>query len=341
MIDGAAAKSLPELGKRIERLFYFGSLLLLLCCLDLYFVSVADYVEKENPEGIEVLISLISKDSEQLTRLFRNPPKPRQTNDDETARVNELRNKLGMPPQKETKDADPKAEENYSAFLARLTEEASKGARLSYETREVAQNASKSPQQIIVELEERKQTLAKRSVKIWGVESPLTLPLQYGGARYQVPASFIAKCLLFALVPLFIGWLASLYLTRQRELLIVRRLKYFGHAFPHVLNIFSVDLRFSEDIEASLNLRNKRKNVVEVWLGKFLPCLIRSAVVLIFSAPMAMVLGYNALQLFATGEDYSLANAVIFGTVFMWVFIQIFLLVVQEWVMLWGRTYYA
>jgi hypothetical protein len=344
MSDASAVKSLGELGKRIERMFYFGTLLLLLGCLDLYFVSIANYVERENLDDVRLMISSFAENFDRLDERFKNPPQPpapsQKVGEDEKTR--RLREKLGLPPAIERPDRSATLPvQTYKELLDKMVDEIRFKARLSRESLAIVQDASKSPQEIMALLESRRVQLASKPVTIWGVESPLIVPLQYGGARYQLPASFIAKSLTLALFPLFLGWLGSLYLTRHRELLIIRRLGYYGHTFPHILNIFHVAVRMDESIESSLRLRTKRKTAVDVWFQKFMPVIFRSIVLILFCAPMTLLLGYNSIQLFSSSPEVSLVVVVPLCILLTWFLLQIFMLLAQEWILLWNRTYYA
>jgi len=341
MSDGNVAKPLGDLGKRIERLFYFGSLLFLFGCLNLYFVNVANYVERENPDDINYLISSVGKKLEELNEKFNNPPKKVDKNKNiiENERTSQVRKQLGLPPREEkTEPTTTSKIQTYQDLLTNIINDIKYKSKLSKESLAIVQDASKSPQEIMLSLEARREQIAKRPVMIWGVESPLILPFQYGGARYQIPASFIAKSLSLALLPLILGWLGSLYLTRHRELLLIRRIRWHGHTFPHILNIFSVG---DEITESKFHLKNKRKNRFEIWFEKFLPSALRSIVIMVFCIPISLILGYSFAQLFLFGDGISIWVYITFFIFIVWFFIQIFLLLFQEWAMLWDKHYYA
>ena len=71
-----------DLGRRVERLLYFGSLLLLACFFELYFVSAAVYTRSESPEGVAELISRFESNSERLKTLYEASPTVEATKGD-------------------------------------------------------------------------------------------------------------------------------------------------------------------------------------------------------------------------------------------------------------------
>lgn len=343
MSEASYAKSLSDLGKRIERLFYFGSLIFLVGCINVYFVDLAKYVERENSDDIKMLISTMEKNFDNLKELFENPPKKEfVVNVLEDEKNSEVRQNLGLPPKEKEQILENKKDVlTYQDLLEKITDEIKYKARLSKDSLVIIQDSSKSPQEIMISLNSRRQQLEKRPVTIWGVESPLILPLQYGGARYQIPASFIAKSLSFALFPLFLGWLGSLYLTRHRELLLIRKIKFHGNAFPHILNIFSVAITLDDSIDSKINPRFQRRSKVENWIFKFMPSVIRSTLIVIFCAPMTILLAYCALQILSLSDEISVFLTMLVGFMLTCFFVQILALLIQEWVLLWNKTYYA
>lgn len=329
--------ALPDLGKRVERLLYFGSLLLLLCCLELYLVSAALYSLDENPADIGALIDRITVALPKLQASHQKIPNVRPT-DLKTAkdrRVAETRRQLGLPPQVEVIE---EKEETYAEMLKKLGTTTYPEKPLHAETLKIVANATQPPEKILAELRARQQALIQRPVTIWGIETPLVMPLQYGGAQYQVPTSFLANSLLLALSPLLIGWLGSLYVTRQRELSIMRGIIDYRQSFPHVLNIVSVD--FSAYLPFMRRKKRRKNEGADLLINRVAAGLLRSSVLLVFAVPMSGILAYCAVQLVVSIRDreyWQLAVLFIFIT---WIFVQTVLLVAQEWLLLWNKQYY-
>jgi hypothetical protein len=332
-------KALPDLGRRVERLLYFGSLLVLLCFLELYFVSAAMYVGAENPEDISELIAVVDKDLPRLERLFNKKPitAPTAAETARQASVAAMRKRLGLPP--EEKAIEDK-EESYADALRRLILQLPRsGYKLSDGTRKLVQDPTVSPKQIIDGLLKQRQQLLGQPATIWGIQTPLILPMQYGGAQYQVPAAFIANALIFALIPLVIGWLVSLHMTREKELLIMRGLPDYRYTFPHVLNIFPADFDFN--VRASGSKEKSRKQVVSDMLAaKIVSGVLRTIIISIFAVPMIAILAYCYLNLFASLNTFSWTAMIVGCVVFAWLSIHTIALVVQEWVLLWNKEFF-
>lgn len=340
MNENGLVRALPDLGKRVERLLYFGALLLLACFLELYFVTAAVYVRTENPADIGRLIDRLREKRDELDTLFKNPPRKLAVpSTAEEKRIAALRKSLGLPPKQE--EPVPSEERSFRQALENLVNPLS-GAeqRISSETRGIVRNWEKSPDSLIVELEARKQQLRSIPVSIWGIESPLIVPVQYGGAQYQVPASFLAISLFFALAPLVVGWLASLHLTRQRELLIVRGLHDYRHAFPHVLNALPVDFEGME-VYQRLQHGNRKALAVQQRFSRVLAHVVRTVVLLAFTAPMVSILLFSAFNLFIADANPSMLELIGVGVLFVLLGGQAIGIVFQEWIVLWGKQFYT
>jgi hypothetical protein len=257
MPSPAPISSLSIFGKRVERLFYFGIVLLLLSFFELYFVSASIYGGKENPKNIERFIARFEPNIDKLWVLFSNPiPSSKEaiTASQREIRVNATRKLLGLPSQiNETKKT-----ETYSDALNEVVRSAAREAELSQETVGQLVDVNKSPDALFADMRQKQQELLKKPVTVWGIEAPSTVPLLYGNAKYQIPISFIANALLCALAPLLIGWLGSLLMTRQRELLVLRELKDYRLAFPHVLNILPVIIYSIPAFNAARAISGKR-----------------------------------------------------------------------------------
>jgi hypothetical protein len=126
---GERARSLFFLGRRLERLFLGGVLLVVLSFLSILFTTASNQAKEDNATaGLAMLEESIAKDKAHLTELFqhRNDPPPRTIVAPTAERLKELagtRKKLGLsnlapiPPPPPTK---PEPQEKYSDVLSNL-----------------------------------------------------------------------------------------------------------------------------------------------------------------------------------------------------------------------------
>jgi hypothetical protein len=314
---------------------------LLLCCLDLYFVSASLYVRTERPADLDELAQAITRASDELDRKLHPPVKPSTAADEHARDVARTRKELGLPPA--TVPVEPKGE-SYEDALKRVTKSVSGASRLSSETLKLAFDSTKTPSQIVRALAAREKEIENRPVTVWGVTTPVVVPMTYGGATYQLSATFVASSLLLALTPLVIGWLTALYITRQRELLVLAQLRDFSLAFPHVLNILPVDWSNASPLLQELSRRKRNRNsAVNLGIARSWSSTFRCLVILFFAAPMGGILVYCSYGLLLSGSEEYLPLTDIFLVLLLggWLAMQTSLLVFQEWHLLWGKEYYV
>ncbi|QYD70082.1 hypothetical protein KZJ38_07155 [Paraburkholderia edwinii] len=318
---------------------YFGALLLVACALQIYMVATVDYIGTDNPAGFSVLSDKIERSQEKLQEMFDAATAPRRPAlTIQSSEVEVTRKHLGLPP--EIHAAEPVPNETYSSALSRLVSETALQTGMRSTVLSASVDNKKPPLDLIQALRYRQRELEKRPVVVWGIEAPVTLPFQYGAAQYQVPNWVVANLLFIALIPLCIGWLGSLYFTRQRELFLIRKLADYKAAFPHILNILPV-IPISLNYVAELRLVNiKRKNRSRAFNRTFYS-LLRTLLILIFTTPMLSTLAYSVVGLLFVKNNPSIwvgIVALILGIILV---AQVTMLVVQEWWLLWGKDFTA
>lgn len=330
-----SVKTLSDLGKRLERLFYFGTFLLLACFIQLYFVSAAVHGGKESPEDITVLISKLEENLDRLKSLYEKSTssanKPRD--DASSNKYLEVRRRLGLSESKAPKED---GDETYGEALLKI---AASTSRQSIRKRiSDLLGSEKSPETLLAELRSLQRELLKRPVSVWGIETPPVFPLKYGDVSYQVPTSFVAVSLMVALAPLLIGWFGSVYMTRQRELLALRMLRDHRAAFPHVLNVLPV---VYESFYRKQGFRNVRAQSISRAITRVVSSLARTFVLLLFLVPMWLICTYSVLKLVISSANASWIEITTALFVVAFLLFQAVLLVIQEWIFLWGKEYYV
>jgi len=176
-------------------------------------------------------------------------------------------------------------------------------------------------------------------VPIWGVEGSRTVAVDYFGSSYRVSSRFGAVALFIALTLLSAAWIGSLYMTRQRELILISRLEDYKQAFPHIINILPVVL-----VDTLMRARRKqtRKQIrLALAYNRIKLALFRSFVLLIIIVPMLAINVYCGIKLFLSLE-YTSAGFMLFegGILISGILAAVTIeLVVQEWRLLWGKEF--
>jgi hypothetical protein len=339
------------LGRRIERLLFAGILILVACFVEVYFATASARFAADKPsESVQRLVSEIEKDEERLNRLFTSKPKPPPVSKpsssgrltEQERNVLETRNRLGLPPpEPEPPPVERKArltDETYAGRIRDIINKAAIDTGTNPEDISKLVDLKKSPRDIAVALRERLATAAKKPVEVWGIETPRLLEVQYGGLQYKIPASFVATVLAAALAPLLIGWLGSLYITRQRELLIIARLEDYKIAFPHILNLIPVVF---ENVNKRLGIEEGKRKTIRITrtLNRILLLLFRWFVLGLYTVPMVGMFALATVAFWVVeGQRFTAQIWMLVGLILIMGF-QVLNLLSQELVVLWGKDF--
>jgi hypothetical protein len=326
-----------ELGRRIERLFYFGAILIVLCVIQTYLTTTLSYIRSKNPVALSTLSSKVEADMSHLQKLYGDSIAPPTADPQRERLVQSARSTLGLPQRIAPK---PPAEETYKNSLDKLLTETSletgMDSRILYE----GISSKDPPEKVLENIQSKERDLATKPVNVWGIETPLQVPLQYGKAEYQIPISAMANSLRIALAMLLIGWLGSLYLTRQRELLLIRNMEDYKLIFPHILNVLPVvDLSSQRALDNELTKRKEARNGRTT--SRLITSIVRTAIIGAFCAPVLFMFSYSELTIADLSYRPSLTEVLISLAAVMVMFVQSSLLVLQEWVLLWSKFFYV
>jgi hypothetical protein len=197
---------------------------------------------------------------------------------------------------------------------------------------------SMSPDQIIAAVQNREKLLRETPITIWGIETPLVVPVEYGTARYAIPASVIANSLLIAMAPIIIWWFGSFQLTRQRELFLIRESENNKYLYPHILNL--VPVIYIGAPWVGWKERAGRNNQRRERLGaQILYSIVRSFVVILISLPILVMYIYSEIQIIGLQIDPSVSELVLALIIGSWMSIQVLMILIQEWLLLWGKVF--
>ncbi|WP_234196319.1 hypothetical protein [Pseudacidovorax sp. NFM-22] len=270
---------LHTLGLRIERLLYFGFVLLLICALEVYFTAAAAYFNATETRALDSLIEIFEKDRDQLKGLYDESRKPYRPSTDRENKVAEMRASLGLPAKK---GGPPGDGPTYKSKVESLLN-SSPGAWQIQGQIGSSLDLEKNPDQILDALKNLKNLSNRERGTVLGIETPRLLTLQYGSADFRISAQFLAGGLLVALYPLSLVWLGSFYITRQRELLGIRATRDLKDVFPHILNILAVDF---SGLRRRLGLSVKpRDALINLGIARIASISLRSLFIIIAVFP--------------------------------------------------------
>ena len=87
-----------------------------------------------------------------------------------------------------------------------------------------------------------KKTTDDTPLQYWGVEIPGTAQINIFGTNISISANSLAVALQITMFPIILLWLSSLYNTRVREILVLDRLSEPQDIFPHITNLFYIEI---------------------------------------------------------------------------------------------------
>lgn len=331
-----ASGALNSYGLRIERMLYVGVLILVACLVEVYLVNASVNLVSGPAKAVSELKRKISDREKDLLLSFAAEEEANNAPVDQKRleEVEKMRAYLGIEASPESEKRLTKFE--YRAKLKSIVFDVSYDAHVPSSDIEALIDATKSPSEIIKDLEIFEKSVEKKSVAVWGIEMPTKLSLKYAGSDLGVSIKLIAELALIVLAPVIFAWLGSFHITRQRELLFIRKATDYKLSFPHILNIVPVvfpDLikkyKIGED-----ELESQKKVTTVILSG------VRALMVLSLCAPMVIIFGLSSYMLF---DQLSTDFRWIFGTfsflVTFVISVQMILLVVQEVTILWGKFF--
>jgi hypothetical protein len=343
MIDPESTKALSFLGRRLERLFFVGILLVVVCFLESYLAAASHQLAKDNSlSALTLLYNEIAARQDELDELFKKPTPASpigHLQGQDAERIAETRRKLGLPLEGPQEAGDARGQpRTYEEALSKILEDvAPLSSRLKSDLAKIV-HFDRSPALLLKDVQEQRVSMETTTTSVWGIDTPRALHVNYAGINYKVPFQFLSITLALALAPLLVGWLGAVYITRQRELAIISTIEDFKLAFPHVLNLLPVTF---DRVRRMLRYPYKaRARYLNSAVNRKALAFCRAAIVLFFSLSMLSGFAYSLFQIWAAdGENISFPFVV--GIVFAIImFAQSFTLLIQESIMLYGKEFY-
>lgn len=330
------ALGLSELGRRIERLFYLGALLTVVCAIQLYVVTTLTFIRRDNPASYAALADKLQTDLPQLREAFERRAAPAPTAPKTSSAIDRNRARLGLPPAPVPSVAP--TPRTYHQLVASIIGETARDTGLSEVSLEGFADENNSPDALIEQIRGKVRGLAAKPVTVWGIETPITVPLQYGEAKYEVPTSFIATCLRVALAPLVLGWLISFYATRKRELGLIRESTSYFATFPHLLNLFPLRAALPSPYW-NAKVPKQRAIYLDRIFNRVVLSLGRTITLVIIAVPMVVLGAYAETKLAAISEHLGAAEIIVPIVVVGLATLSITASVIQEWTRGWSKEF--
>lgn len=348
--DEGTGSSLHFLGRRLERLFFGGLFIIFLCFLELSFaIAHKQLAADHSAAGVTLLLERLRERQDALETIFNFKPATKESPrpaapGPASRRANEIaatRAKLGLPPPAPridtTQETKPSPrQETYAEVLSKLISEVSLEAATPRSELEQYDTAAMAPAEIIKRVESRKSEIDSRPTLLWGIQTPRALRVKYAEQEYNIPYATLSIVSIAPLGVLIVGWLAAVYMTRQRELILISQLNDYKMAFPHILNFLPVD--FVSLVPSSKKRSEKEVRQYAVFSSVVL-FFVRSCVALLLAAPMILGFSYAAVLVWGTeGEPTSFLFVCASILAFVMA-MQILALVIQEWLLLRGKVF--
>jgi hypothetical protein len=370
--DSYESQPLFILGRRMERLFLLGVVLIVLVFVEMYVTTAAKQISEDRSlAAISTLLDRITSEQQSLTLIFQAKPikplpaaprtraqlKPEITpqTSERSQLAAETRKALGLPepppprPRPERLKPDmstsasgsaarslsPAAPLTYAESLNKIVGEIVVETKVPPEDLAKFNDPNRTPSELIAMLQKQKDAMESRPTAVWGIQTPRLLQVQYAGLDYKIPFLPLSVTLAVALLPMMVGWIGAFYMTRQRELIYIADLQDYKLAFPHILN--SLPVRFKR-FEAVLKNAPKRPNLFAFAI-RTMSAVTRSIVLLLFLTPMLFAYGYSIYQLWDMNDRQLTWPFEVGGTILVVPFVLVLGLILQEWVALHNKLF--
>ena len=341
---------LYTLGRRVERLFLLGIVLIVLSFAETYLITANSQLSRDqSAAAIIALQEKLTTEEQHLTTLFQSkltPPKQEEpavesSQSKERARlVARTRQQLGLPepppPKPREPPIRPQKVPTYGETLDTIISEITQATHSPPEDLAKYRDVSKSPRDLIMALQRQKEIIESKPTAVWGIQTPRLFQLQYAGLDYKIPLGFLSTTLAVALAFLIVGWLGSVYMTRQRELLSISELDDYRLAFPHILN--GIPVRFVR-YESLWHPIRKQRPKFEGVLNRVVSALIRTVILLFFSLSMVCAYIYSIYQLWIINAEEISILLIGVGFLAAVMTIQTVALALQEFFALHGKEF--
>ncbi|MEJ8813421.1 hypothetical protein WKW77_20205 [Variovorax ureilyticus] len=203
-----------KLGLRYERLLLFTAPLSLLSALLLFLAFAASSQEDQvRARCLDAAVEVLQPRVEELIKTFRRPVE---------------KTKLAI----DLKQIDYVHDLSVALIPARV------GKCGSSIEPQIERWTKMPPEELVPAIKGEAAKLRAVPLQLYGVSMPDKASLSLLGNPVTIAAPTLIQALQFALAPLLMLWLGSLYNTRLREVLLVKESRNLAQLFPHMLNVY-------------------------------------------------------------------------------------------------------
>jgi hypothetical protein len=244
--------SLLTLGKRTERLLFSGLVLTGLCFAEVCFTLVmVQFEQNKSQAAVREFGKRIQNETVYLNALYTlhgastaTPPSPIKSAG-KTADTASLRESLGLPRDEaplfsgssDSNDGQPSKEPaSYAQALDGIADDVTKQEGNEAAVLQPFKDPKLGPGDILAKTKASEQREEKEPIEMLGIRAPHSIEVEYGGSSFQFQYGVISTILLALIGPLICGWMTSLYMTRQREMIEISRAATLTTVFPHIMN---------------------------------------------------------------------------------------------------------
>jgi hypothetical protein len=342
MPDLTNTRLLKMLGLRVERLFVLGIFLIGASFIEMFVASTSDQIAHDSSRvEIATMFDKVSIDESHLTELFKTPEaiasnaSEIEKHNSRARRSENARKLLGLPPEKiiSANESTDSQKESYSDVIRRYKIESSfvSGASRKTDNLDKFVDVRKSPEELLQILAEEKKRSENKSVSVFGIEGPALVQIDYGPIGYKLPFKLISACTMHVLTVLTAIWLGSLYMTRQRELLIIAQLDDYKEAFPHILNVLPVNFH-------SIGSDPTNETLQQL---KSIAAFMRTLILLTFSALILAPLIYSSYVVAGLYEAIIPLPMVVNILLYIVIALLVSVLIVQERVFIKNKIFFV
>lgn len=148
--------------------------------------------------------------------------------------------------------------------------------------------------------------LESKPLSLYGIELPEKATLSLLGTPIKMDLTTLVRVMQFALAPVLVLWLSSLYQTRHRETLLIARLSDVSALYPHLMNVYPVSLRGDAAWEPP-----RRKSWSKFLFLKYcLPAICALTRISLLSVFIGPPIGFYFSSIYLLrGDDFSIVSA--------------------------------
>lgn len=160
-----------------------------------------------------------------------------------------------------------------------------------------------APQVLLERVKSQAASLEARPLALYGVELPEKATVSLLDTPLKMDLLTLARAMQVALGPILLLWLGSLYNTRQRESLYIAKMSDVSYLYPHIVNVYLVNMR-GDAAWDSPRKKSWARYISVTFVIPALYAMVRISLLSAFAGPP--VIFYLTSVYMLRGDSYSL-----------------------------------